>query len=101
MPAHKKNRTNHKATANKPSQLPGPQKNGADAQKPGNMPKGKQAPTSPPPPKTPAPMPTPSLDYKEVQEYEVEALEAIWAEDFKPIVKTGAWNVSYSWRRVS
>lgn len=45
--------------------------------------------------KPPQPLPpTPLLDYKEVQQNEVEVLKSIWMDDFKPVVKIGAWNVS-------
>lgn len=47
------------------------------------------------PPKSPQPLPPkPSLDYKEVQQNEVEVLKSIWMDDYKPVVKMGAWNVS-------
>lgn len=51
------------------------------------------------PPKSPKPAPAapahqPALDYKEVQRNEVEVLQSIWMEDYTPVVKTGAWNVS-------
>ena len=51
------------------------------------------------PPKSPKQAPAvpahqPALDYKEVQRNEVEVLQSIWMEDYIPVVKTGAWNVS-------
>ena len=51
------------------------------------------APSAPPYKLAPKP-PQPTLDYNEVQQNEVEVLKSIWMDDYKPVVKMGAWNVS-------
>lgn len=55
----------------------------------------KHAPPKSPKPAAAVPVPTgPALDYKEIQRNEVEVLQSIWMDDYQPVVKTGAWNVS-------
>lgn len=54
-------------------------------------------PTTPIKTRQPPPMPmTPggsTLEYKQIQDDEVEALEAIFMEDYTRVEKAGAWNV--------
>ena len=103
--AKKKNRntvTNKAAGLNLPPQAtngPAPDANriNAKASRPGapgtlGLTQSKPVHSGPLTPKSPNPIP--ALDYKEVQHNEVEVLQSIWMEDYKSVVKTGAWNVS-------
>lgn len=99
----KKNHRKNASTANHRAAALSPLLKNAVPETPGiSKPRSKPTGAVSPPPSAPlAPLkppqllpPPPLLDYKEVQQNEVEVLKSIWMDDFKPVVKIGAWNVS-------
>jgi len=97
MPQKKNKRKTASTTSNRPANGNGTPMGAKENGKPTKpaalgVPPAKSTHAPPRPPK-PAPA-VPALDYKEVQRNEVEVLQSIWMEDYMPVVKTGAWNVS-------